>query len=104
MPVFCTQFAVFLQSASASELRLYFNDGEAPDSTARGAMAWLGKHRQAVRDDLLCRLHGVTVLEGATAEAARARFVVQLKLLDKFREAHPGIGDDSLESLPGAPA
>lgn len=95
MPVFCTQFAVFLERASASELHLYFNDGEAPDSTARGAMAWLGKHRLAVRDDVLCRLYGVTVLEGATAEAARARFVVQLRLMDKFRDAHPGLGECS---------
>jgi hypothetical protein len=90
MPVFCTQFAVFLQLASASELHQYFNDEEAPDSTALGAMAYLGKHRPAVRDDLLCRLHGITVLEGATAETARARFVVQLKLLEKFKDAHSG--------------
>jgi hypothetical protein len=100
MPVFCTQFAVFLQRASASELHHYFNDGEVPDGTARGAMAWLGKHRTAVRDDLLCRLHGVTVLEGATAEAARARFVVQLKLLDKFRETRSCDGDDFPSALP----
>jgi hypothetical protein len=90
MPVFCTQFAVFLSRASAAELLLYFfDDGEAPDEVARAAMAWLGERRPAVRDQVLCRVHGVDVLDDEAAPARRAALVRELGLAEQFTAGAP---------------
>lgn len=84
MPVFCTQFAVFLSRANAAELQLYFFDDDAPDDIARAAMHWLGEHRPATRNQVLCLVHGVDVLEGEHADQARAALVAQLGLVEQF--------------------